>query len=400
MCLAGDPGRRPLGCAQEVVECGPCEGNYALPSGRRLHALANVVAALTDTESRARRVTVRAPAPLLAPGEGWALAAGAAAAQRAAAPGGPRPAAVYLAFEDMVFEAALSHWLTEMLAAASEVFAELRALHPRRADGTPGIQLLLSRRHGFKGVFLRAAGFAADEVAYAAGYTTAEGATEAELYGPVGGADAIPHSCSNLVYFPPFLDWLSEQGLQRFQRRHTALLLRLHRAAGLPYCGNTSHPDLQVLCVGRHAGTGFAGNEGVHYPRINELCGALEAAFGSRTLYAETVQELGQELEILRSARVVVTTYGSAMLFQGVIARNATVLALGECYAHEASGFPGKQYERAQQLNEMAVLCSNMGLLPDASVGPAMEAKVVNTIATILEQRALLNFPCEEPLEE
>ena len=202
------------------------------------------------------------------------------------------------------------------------------------------------------------------------------------------------------MYFPPFLDWLSEQGLQRFQRRHTGLLLRLHRSAGLPYCGNSSHPDLQVLCVGRHAGTGFAGNEGpVHYPRINQLCAALEAAFGSRTLFSETVEVLGGELELLRSARVVVTTYGSAMFFQGVIARNATVVALGECYAHEAAGFPGQQFKRAEELNEMIILCSNMGLLAPAAVEPAMEARVVNTIATILEQRALLNFPCVEPLE-
>jgi hypothetical protein len=151
--------------------------------------------------------------------------------------------------------------------------------------------------------------------------------------------------------------------------------------------------NLGVLCVARREG--YAGNEAVHYQALPQFCGALAQSFRAPTIYPEDFSSIGEELRAIDAAgRIIVTNYGSAMFFQGSIARNSTIIAMGMCMGHESGGNLLHIFTYAQRFNTMLLVCTNMGLLPDDAVGASVENKVTSTIVQLWESRQRPMLPC------
>lgn len=379
------PGADLAGAAPAPLRCGDCGGNFALPSGRRLHAYANVLASTVDLQSRWRRVTLRS----------------ASAVEPELRPPATPPAHIYLCVEQRYHEQAFIHWLSEMGTWVAELWEELKVLHPRRANGSPALQLLLAHPRGFKPSMLRELGVAEDEVVYYSGVPTEDHLlSEAETGGVLTDAHAFPHSLEgNLVYFPPLLDFTSPLSLNMFQGMYHRLVQRVRANAGLAWCSparssNAFGEDLAVLCIGRRSGN-FADNEWVHFQHLNAFCETLRSIFGPLVTVAFMEDlAIADEARLLDTARVIVTNYGSGMFFQGALARNASVLILGACMQHESMPSGSVMWREATDYNEMLLFCTNAGLLPPEVVQGAVEARVTAFIASVWESRSRLERTC------
>ncbi len=235
---------------------------------------------------------------------------------------------------------AFIHWLAES-AVFLEYWDDLLAMHP-------GIRLLLNTRKGYKLAFVKELyGIPLDRVVF-----KDESPDTAAL---AGEPNAI-------TYFPPLLT-LFEQGTTDFPLFGALwhrLITRLRRAAGV----DAPPPWLptRALILLRGSKENFLGNDNRDY-RISKALAEhaqREPLLPSSRVPLEAVTydafpSLMEQVVAQSQARVFTVTYGSALFFNGALARNGTILVDNPTLLFQQHEWPyiGFLWEYASKFNRV-----------------------------------------------
>ena len=211
------------------------------------------------------------------------------------------PDAVFLVL-DTAQDTAFGHWVGES-AVFLYLWADLSAQHP-------GIRLVLRSARTFKALLAAAWGLRPAQLLV---------------------ARALPHNASNLVYFAPLFllnSALLDLGLGA--RAFAAHMQRVRSHAGLGgLCGNWGGAGAaRLLLMPRGSRENFFWNDRA-VPHEREVMAHFNGTRGAQWLFTDEVRDIGEQARAVAGARVIVTHYGSALFFNGAIARNATLVVLG-----------------------------------------------------------------------
>lgn len=238
-------------------------------------------------------------------------------------------------FIDTNMEGALAHWLGES-GAFLPLWEGLRAQFP-------ALKLMLPPApKSFKWETLALYGIGAEHV----------------IFGP-----PFPHPCSNLVLFPPLIlynQWDTDLAMVRRVWGTQAEFFR--RASGLGRCAPGRRAAPRLLLMPRGSKENFAQNEASQAgARRNEseegvLWARAQAELGASVFSTDAAPDLPTQVRAVDGASCIVLIYGSAMFFNEALARNATVIALGDLGHHDIMNTFRAIHDYAQAFNRVIIV--------------------------------------------
>ena len=236
-------------------------------------------------------------------------------------------------FIDTNMEGALAHWLGES-GAFLPLWENLRAQFP-------ALKLMLPPYpKSFKWETLALYGIGAEHV----------------VFGP-----PFPHPCSNLVLFPPLIlynQWDTDLAMVRRVWGTQAEFFR--RASGLGRCAPGRRAAPRLLLMPRGSKENFALNDKIA-ARRNEseeevLWARAQAELGASVFSTDAAPDLPTQVRAVDGASCIVLIYGSAMFFNEALARNATVIALGDLGHHDIMNTFRAIHDYAQTFNRVIIV--------------------------------------------
>jgi len=298
-------------------------GNFALPSGRLLHAFKNVELRLSESALPLGIVlTIRCDTEEginefinLEDEEGMSYVRKRGWIWNS---GEDMPPNVYFALDDL-YDDAFGHWIVEC-AVFLDYWKELRGMFPH-------IKLLLRQPKRYKKLFLPVFGVAPEDVVYFSGGWP----RISESYPlPIPTSVPGPYPLPNLVFFPPGLyasDHLVD--IPFFAERHLAFVERV-KEYSRSFIDNSSKWNRSVLILPRGKVENLASNDRV-IPELDVLAHMVESEniFGAKVLRTDDVKDIRHQVAELANAKVIFVGAGSAAYVNVLFAENATVYALG-----------------------------------------------------------------------
>jgi hypothetical protein len=239
-------------------------------------------------------------------------------------------------FIDTNMEGALAHWLGES-AAFLPLWANLKAQFPNA-------KLVLSpspKRYKLQTLALYGIDAARDVA-----------------YGP-----PFPHPCNNLVIFPPLLlynQW--DTDLPLVARVWGAQAEFFRARSGLGRCQGAPAPRAapRLLLMPRGTSENFALNDHIAARRNESEEAAVWARgvseLGGEVFLTDAAPDLPTQLRAVDAASVIVVVYGSAMFFNEALARNATVIALGDLGHHDIMNTFRAVHDYGQAFNKVIIV--------------------------------------------
>jgi hypothetical protein len=237
-------------------------------------------------------------------------------------------------FIDTLLDDALAHWLGE-----SAVFLPLWVNLKREF---PGIKLMLKPHpKSYKWETLELYGIGREHV----------------VFGP-----PFPHPCSNLVIFPPLIlynQW--ETDLPMVRNEWAAQVEMFRRRSGVGgHCRAQPRPAPRLLLMPRGHKENYIGNDNLA-ERRNEteeakIFSRAQQELGGELFYTDTANDLESQVRAVDASSVIVVIYGSALFFNEALARNATVIALGDLGHHDIMNTFRAIHEYAQSFNNVVIV--------------------------------------------
>ena len=195
------------------------------------------------------------------------------------------------------YESAFVHWVTES-AVFLHYFAELLQRYPN-------LKLWLRTTKDYKNLTAALYGVGSERI--------------------VTGQLPLP----NLCLFPP---------LQRGNSNRMDFLLFIRlvdkhftrmRAAAEPF----KREEIPILIMPRQSKENYANNDR-KVPGYDVLAQWV-TRIGGKVLNTDEVMSMGEQASVVLASKVIVLDYGSSLFFNGVIARDSTILVIGNMHHHE-----------------------------------------------------------------
>ena len=281
------------------------------------------------------------------------------------------PATPVYFFIDTLMDEALSHWLGES-AVWLPLWARIRAQFPHAK------LMLKPHPKSYKWEALDLYGIPRSDV----------------VYGP-----PFPHPCSNLVLFPPLIlynQWDTDLAMVASVWAAQTELFRRRSGLG-PRCSAPTRPVPRLLLMPRGHKENYAANDGIA-ARRNESEEALlwaraQAELGGVLFLTDTAPDLQTQIAAVDAASVVVVVYGSALFFNEAIARNATVIALGDLGHHDIMN-------TFRAIHDLALRSNRVLIVPKPYTAELVMGHIRAAMQRVEEGGSFpLNFPCQEAAE-
>ena len=133
----------------------------------------------------------------------------------------------------------------------------------------------------------------------------------------------------NLILFPP----LQRQNTDRMDFMLFVTLVDKHvsriRSAAKPF----KQDDIPILILPRQSKENFEVNDRT-VPGYDVL-GKWATRIGGKVLNTDEMTSMGEQSSLVLASKVIVLDYGSSLFFNGLIARNSTILVIGNLHNHD-----------------------------------------------------------------
>ena len=218
----------------------------------------------------------------------------------------------YFMIETMSSNDAFGHWVWES-AIFLPSFIEFKRSNPR-------LHLVLRSKKAFKQLFTDFFGIQEEDLLYIRHVETGDSQVK----------DSLPSS-NNWCVFPPTisLNSINDEALHSWEPYFNNMIRELRGRRGTP-CPSCHHERIPYLFLPRQSKENYATNERqINYTDIHD---AIHNA-GGEIMNTDDVSDLTTQIRKIQAADVIILDDGSSLMFNGLVAENKTIYALG-------SGFP------------------------------------------------------------
>ena len=133
----------------------------------------------------------------------------------------------------------------------------------------------------------------------------------------------------NLSLFPP----LQRENTNRMDFMLFITLVDKHFARLRAAAGPFKREEIPILIMPRQNKENYVENDR-KVPGYDVL-GQWATRIGGKVLNADEVKSMGEQASVVLASKVIVLDYGSSLFFNGVTARNSTILVIGNLHHHE-----------------------------------------------------------------